>query len=78
MQEIPLSELDVGEKARIVSIGGSGAVKRRIMDMGFTSGSRIEVIRRAPMGDPIEFRIRGYRISLRKEEAENIIVRREE
>jgi len=77
MQEIPLSELDVGEKARIVSIGGSGAVKRRIMDMGFTTGSRIEVIRRAPMGDPIEFKIRGYRISLRKEEAENIIVRRE-
>ena len=78
MQEIPLSNLNVGDKARIVSIGGSGATRRRIMDMGLVPGSGIETIRRAPMGDPIEFKIRGYMISLRKEEAEKIIVRRDE
>ncbi len=78
MQDVPLSDLNVGDKARIVSIGGSGAARRRIMDMGLVPGSRIETIRRAPMGDPIEFKVRGYMISLRKEEARQIIVRRDE
>ncbi len=78
MQEISLSDLNVGEKARIISVGSSGAARRRVMDMGLVPGSLIEVIRRAPMGDPIEFKVRGYMISLRKEEAKQIIVRRDE
>ncbi len=77
MQEMPLSDLNIGEKGRIVSIGGSGAARRRMMDMGLVPGSLIETIRKAPMGDPIEFRVRGYMISLRKNEAEQIIIRRE-
>ncbi len=77
MQEFPLSALNAGEKARIVSIGGSGAARRRMLDMGLVPGSTIEMIRKAPMGDPIEFKVRGYMISLRKEEAEQITVRRD-
>ena len=76
MPEIPLSNLNIGERARIVSIEGSGAARRRMMDMGLVPGSTIETIRKAPMGDPIEFKIRGYMISLRKDEADRIIVRR--
>ena len=77
MQEMPLSDLNIGERGRIVSIGGSGAARRRMMDMGLVPGSLIETIRKAPMGDPIEFRVRGYMISLRKNEAERITIRRE-
>ena len=76
MPDITLSDLKTGEKARIVSVGGSGAARRRMMDMGLVPGSVIETVRIAPMGDPIEFRIRGYMISLRKSEAELITVRR--
>jgi len=78
MQETSLINLNIGEKARIVSIQGSGAARRRMMDMGLVPGSVIETIRKAPMGDPIEFKIRGYMISLRKDEAEHIIVRRDD
>ena len=69
-----LSELKVGEKCKVGGIQGQGPVKRRILDMGVVPGSEIEVIRVAPLGDPVEFKLKGYYLSLRKEEAENILV----
>jgi DtxR family Mn-dependent transcriptional regulator len=73
---IQLSSLKPGERGEIVKLEGSGAVKRRIRDMGVTSGSVIEVIRVAPFGDPIDIKVKNYHLSLRKVEATDIIVRR--
>jgi Fe2+ transport system protein FeoA len=76
--EMRLSDLELGQKGVVVRIGGSGAVRRRIMDMGIVRGSKIRVVRRAPLGDPVEFELRDYNLSLRKREAENIYVSLEE
>lgn len=73
--ERPLKELKPGEKAVIAKISGEGAVKRRLMDMGVTRGAEILVRKVAPLGDPIEVNIRGYELTFRKAEAENIIVK---
>ena len=70
----PLSEMKVGEKGKISRVGGSGQVNRRILDMGVIPQSTVEIERVAPMGDPIWIRIKGYSLSLRKEEAANISV----
>ena len=69
-----LNDLKPGEKGRITKIRGEGAVHRRILDMGVIPGSEIKVERVAPLGDPIEVRIKGYRLSFRKNEAANIYV----
>ena len=69
-----LSELKRGEKGRIVKIGGTGSIRRRLLDMGLVSGSDIEMERVAPLGDPIEIKVKGYNLSLRKEEAATIQV----
>ena len=69
-----LSELKRGEKGKIVKIGGGGGVRRRLLDMGLVSGSEVEMERVAPLGDPIEIKVKGYNLSLRKEEAASIQV----
>jgi len=69
-----LSELKPKEKGKVVKVGGKGGVYRRILDMGVVSGTLVEVQRVAPMGDPIEIRVKGYNLTLRKEEAANIQV----
>lgn len=69
-----LARLAVGEKARITAIGSVGPMKRRLMDMGLLPGAEVEVEKVAPLGDPIEVRIRSYHLSLRKKEAEGIAV----
>ncbi|MCX7709312.1 MAG: ferrous iron transport protein A [Clostridia bacterium] len=69
-----LKELKPGEKAVITKISGEGAVKRRLMDMGVTRGAEIMVRKVAPLGDPIEVNIRGYELTFRKAEAENIFI----
>lgn len=71
---VTLSELSPGQKARIVRMGRSGGTLRRIADMGVTRGAIVEVQRVAPLGDPIEIKIRGYNLSLRKSEASAIEV----
>ena len=68
----PLNELRPGEKGKIVKVGGKGRIHRRILDMGVVSGTEIEVKRVAPLGDPIQIRVKGYHLTLRKEEAANI------
>jgi len=70
----PLGELKPGEKGKIIRVGGGGGIHRRLLDMGMVSGSEVEVERVAPLGDPIEVRIKGYHLTLRKEEAANIQV----
>ena len=69
-----LRNVPVGSTAKVVRIHGEGAVKRRIMDMGITKGVEIYVRKVAPLGDPIEITVRGYELSLRKADAENIEV----
>jgi DtxR family Mn-dependent transcriptional regulator len=71
-----LKELKPGEKGQIEKVTGDGAVKRRIRDMGVTTGSLVEVVRVAPLGDPIDVKVKGYHLSLRKEEAADISVKR--
>lgn len=69
-----LKDVAVGDKAIVIRLSGEGALKRRIMDMGVTKGVKIFVRKVAPFGDPIEVTVRGYELSLRKAEAENILV----
>ncbi|MDY6868203.1 MAG: ferrous iron transport protein A, partial [Chloroflexota bacterium] len=74
IEQISLNTLKKGQHGIIVKVDGKGQVKRRMMDMGVVPGSEISVVRVAPFGDPIEFSIKGYRLSLRKSEAEKITV----
>lgn len=69
-----LSELKPGQTGRITKIGSIGALKRRLMDMGVLVGESVEVIKVAPLGDPMEVNIKNYNLSLRKKEAEGIEV----
>jgi len=69
-----LSELKKGTKGKIVKISGRGSAHRRLIDMGLVTGSEVEVQRVAPLGDPIEVKVKGYNLSLRKEEADSIQV----
>ncbi len=69
-----MREVKVGETVKVEKLTGQGAVKRRIMDMGITKGVEIYVRKYAPLGDPIEVTVRGYELSLRKADAEMIIV----
>ena len=69
-----LRETGIGETVRVVRLNGQGAVRRRIMDMGITRGTAVYVRKVAPLGDPIEVTVRGYELSLRKEDAEMILV----
>ncbi|MDD3429193.1 MAG: ferrous iron transport protein A [Oscillospiraceae bacterium] len=69
-----LKSVKVGETAKVVKLYGEGAVKRRIMDMGLTKGTQVDVRKVAPLGDPIEITVRGYQLSLRKADAEMIEV----
>ena len=67
-----LSQVKVGETARVVKLHGEGALKRRIMDMGITKGVEVYLRKVAPLGDPMEINVRGYELSIRKADAEMI------
>lgn len=69
-----LKDIPVGQKVRVLRLQGTGAVKRRIMDMGITKGTELLVRKLAPLGDPIEVNLRGYELSIRKADAETIEV----
>jgi ferrous iron transport protein A len=72
MAGITLAELKPGQRGTVMRVGGTGAVRRRMMDMGLTAGTEVTAVRRAPLGDPIEFTVRGYNLSLRQNEAQSI------
>ncbi|MBR4362200.1 MAG: ferrous iron transport protein A [Ruminococcus sp.] len=69
-----LRDIAVGSTAKVKKLHGEGAIKRRIMDMGLTKGTEVFVRKVAPLGDPIEIKVRGYELSLRKADAELIEV----
>ena len=69
-----LNEVKIGETVVVKKLHGEGAVKRRIMDMGITKGTEIYLRKVAPLGDPIELTVRGYELSVRKEDAKMIDV----
>ena len=69
-----LRQVNVGETVTVVKLHGEGAVKRRIMDMGITKGVQVYVRKVAPLGDPVEVNVRGYELSIRKNDAEMIEV----
>lgn len=71
---VTLREAQVGSTVRVKKLNGEGALKRRLMDMGFTNGCEVYVRKVAPLGDPVEVTIRGYELSVRKDDAENIEV----
>ena len=67
-----LNELKVGESGRVARLVGEGAIKHRIMEMGLTKGAEVSVRKIAPLGDPIEITVRGYELSIRKDEAAKV------
>ncbi|MBQ6142703.1 MAG: ferrous iron transport protein A [Kiritimatiellae bacterium] len=69
-----LDKVVVGDAVKIARLNGAGAVKRRMMDMGLTKGTEVTVDKIAPLGDPIELTVRGYKLSIRKADAETIEV----
>ena len=69
-----LRDAEVGETLRIAKILGDGPTKRRIMDMGITKGTEILVRKVAPLGDPIQINLRGYELTIRKHDAEHMMV----
>ena len=73
-QLMKLSELRTGERGVVVKVYGHGSFRKRIIEMGFVKGNSVKVILNAPLKDPIEYEIIGYKISLRREEAEKIEV----
>ena len=66
--------LQRGCVARVLSVSGDREFRRRLLEMGFCNGAAVEMVRRAPFGDPIEFRLRGYCLSLRHEQAKHVLV----
>ncbi len=69
-----LKQVPVGESAKVYRVTSHGALRQRILDMGITRGTDLKVLKRAPLGDPIEILVRGYTLSLRRSEAEHIII----
>ena len=69
-----LGDLEPGQRAKILRVGGRGRARRRFMEMGIVKGETIQVERVAPLGDPVEFLVKGYHVSLRREDARRIEV----
>ncbi|WP_243344169.1 ferrous iron transport protein A [Anaerococcus sp. AGMB09787] len=67
-----LNEISVGSSVKIVKVSGDMPTKRRLMDMGLTKNTEVNVVKLAPLGDPIELRVRGYDLSIRKDDAKHI------
>ncbi|HTK25745.1 MAG TPA: ferrous iron transport protein A [Pyrinomonadaceae bacterium] len=74
IESLSLTNLPIGADARVVSVNGEGRVIRRLLEMGVIPGVSVKVIKTAPFGDPIEVRVRGYSLAMRKNEADSIEV----
>lgn len=73
-KDTTLDTLKPGEKARITKVRVRGSARRKLMDMGMVAGTDIELVRNAPLGDPMDYNIKGYHLSIRKEEAKQIFI----
>jgi ferrous iron transport protein A len=69
-----LNMLDTGQRARVIQVKGKGSSRKRLLDMGMVPGTVLSVIKKAPLGDPVDFKLKGYNLSLRKQEAEMVVV----
>ncbi len=69
-----LDQLELGQSAKVLRLTGAPALRRRLMEMGLTPAVTVQAVRRAPLGDPLDIKIRGYHLSLRKDEAASIEV----
>lgn len=69
-----LDQLKIGKKSKILQVKGEGALRRRLLDMGLTPHTEVMVRKMAPMGDPIEIHLRGYELTLRLDDAKNIVI----
>jgi len=74
MAEKRLDEMEQGERGKVIEISSCGSLRSRIMDMGIVRGAEIEMVRRAPLGDPLEFLLKGYKLTLRRAEAANVLL----
>ena len=74
LETIPLSQLRTGQRATIIRVGGNRKVRRRYLEMGFVRGETVLAERVAPLGDPVEYFVMGYHLSLRREDADRILV----
>ena len=72
--DISLAHLPAGAHARVLAISGNGAIARRLMEMGIVPGAHVRMIKSAPLGDPLEVRVRGFNLAVRKAEAQTITV----
>ncbi len=73
-EPVSLASLRPGASAEVVRVDGGDVLARRLIDHGFWPGTRVDVVRRAPFGDPIQYRLRGFRLALRKSEAARVFV----
>lgn len=69
-----LADMAVGSHARVARVQGQPAIRHRLLEMGMTPGCRVRLVRIAPLGDPLDFELRGYHLSLRREEARNVVI----
>ncbi len=74
MKHVALSELQVGQSGTIVRLEACGGARHRLLEMGLVRGERIQMVRCAPLGDPVEYSIKDYRLSMRRREAASILV----
>ena len=74
MKIMTLTNLPVGTSAKVVSVNGNNAITKRLMEMGVVPGVSVRIVKSAPFGDPIEIRVRGYSLAMRKSEADQIEV----
>lgn len=72
-----LAELQINDEAMITAVGGEGALRLRLLDMGLIPRTKVKMVKIAPMGDPLEIQVRGYELTLRKEDAARITVAKE-
>ncbi|CAN5581363.1 ferrous iron transport protein A [soil metagenome] len=74
VENMTLTSLPIGRDARVIAVNGTGTITRRLMEMGVVPGVSVKVIKMAPFGDPIEVRVRGYSLAMRRTEADAIEV----
>ena len=74
IENMTLTKLPIGENARVTAVNGTGPMTRRLMEMGVIPGVAVQVVKLAPFGDPIEIRVRGYSLAMRRSEADAIDV----
>ena len=74
LTHLPASLLKPGQKGTVICLHGTAALRQHLLEMGFTKGTVVEFLRQAPLGDPIDLRLRGYRLSLRRQEAAAVMV----